>query len=60
MCAHTLFNKNRYRLKNDYYGKEFVEMLDEEDLEELTSPVIIKNALVYAVREDDWFWKSAQ
>lgn len=44
----------------DYYGKEFVEMLDEEDLEELTSPVIIKNALVYAVREDDWFWKSAQ
>lgn len=44
----------------DYYGKEFIEMLDEEDLEELTSPVIIKNALVYAVREDDWFWKSAQ
>lgn len=44
----------------DYYGKEFIEILDEEDLEELTSPVIIKNALVYAVREDDWFWKSAQ
>lgn len=44
----------------DYYGKEFIEMLGEEDLEELTSPVIIKNALVYAVREDDWFWKSAQ
>lgn len=44
----------------DYYGKEFIEMLDEENLEELTSPVIIKNALVYAVREDDWFWKSAQ
>ena len=44
----------------DYYGKEFIEMLDEEELEELTSPVIIKNALVYAVREDDWFWKSAQ
>ena len=44
----------------DYYGKEFIEMLDEEDLEELTSPVIIKNALDYAVREDDWFWKSAQ
>lgn len=44
----------------DYYGKEFIEMLDEEDLEELTSPVIIKNALVYAVREDDWFWKSVQ
>lgn len=44
----------------DYYGKEFIEMLDEEDLEELTSPVIIKNALVYAVREDDWFWKSTQ
>lgn len=44
----------------DYYGKEFIEMLNEEDLEELTSPVIIKNALVYAVREDDWFWKSAQ
>ena len=44
----------------DYYGKEFIDMLDEEDLEELTSPVIIKNALVYAVREDDWFWKSAQ
>ena len=45
---------------DDYYGKEFIDMLDEEDLEELTSPVIIKNALVYAVREDDWFWKSAQ
>lgn len=44
----------------DYYGKEFIEMLDEEDLKELISPVIIKNALVYAVREDDWFWKSAQ
>ena len=44
----------------DYYGKEFIEMLEEEDFEELTSPVIIKNALVYAVREDDWFWKSAQ
>lgn len=44
----------------DYYEKEFIDMLDEEDLEELTSPVIIKNALVYAVREDDWFWKSAQ
>ena len=44
----------------DYYGKEFIDMLDEEDLEELTSPVIIKNALVYAVMEDDWFWKSAQ
>ena len=44
----------------DYYGKEFIEMLDEEDLEELTSPVIIKNALVYAVREDDWFWKSTR
>lgn len=44
----------------DYYGKEFIEMLNEEDLEELTSPVIIKNALVYAVKEDDWFWKSAQ
>lgn len=44
----------------DYYGKEFIEMLDEEDLEELISPVIIKNALVYAVREDDWFWKSTR
>lgn len=44
----------------DYYGKEFIEMLDEENLEELISPVIIKNALVYAVREDDWFWKSTR
>ena len=44
----------------DYYGKGFIEMLDEEDLEDLISPVIIKNALVYAVREDDWLWKSAQ
>lgn len=42
----------------DYYGKDFIEMLEEEDLEELTKPVIIKNALVYAVREGDWFWKS--
>lgn len=44
----------------DYYGKDFIEMLEEEDLEELTKPVIIKNALVYAVREGDWFWKSTQ
>lgn len=43
----------------DYYGKEFIEMLDEEDLEELLKPVIIRNAQVYAVREDDWLWKSA-
>lgn len=42
----------------DYYGKEFIEMLDEEDLEELLKPVIIRNAQVYAVREDDWLWKS--
>ena len=44
----------------DYYGKEFIENLEEEELEELLKPVIIKNALVYAVREDDWFWKSAE
>lgn len=44
----------------DYYGKDFIEMLEEEDLEELTKPVIIKNALVYAVREGDWLWKSTQ
>lgn len=44
----------------DYYGKEFIENLEEEDLEELLKPVIIKNALVYAVREDDWFWKSVE
>lgn len=44
----------------DYYGKEFIENLEEEELEELLKPVIIKNALVYAVREDDWLWKSAE
>lgn len=44
----------------DYYGKEFIENLEEEELEELLKPVIIKNALVYAVREDDWFWKSVE
>ena len=44
----------------DYYGKDFIEMLDEEELKELISPVMIKNALVYAVGEGDWFWKSAQ
>lgn len=44
----------------DYYEKEFIENLEEEDLEELLKPVIIKNALVYAVREDDWFWKSVE
>lgn len=43
----------------DYYGKEFIEMLDEEELRELTSPVMIKNALVYAIGEGDWLWKSA-
>jgi hypothetical protein len=43
----------------DYYGKDFIEMLDEEELRELTSPVMIKNALVYAVGEGDWLWKSA-
>lgn len=44
----------------DYYGKEFIGNLEEEELEELLKPVIIKNALVYAVREDDWFWKSVE
>lgn len=44
----------------DYYGKEFIEHLEEEELEELLKPVIIKNALVYAVKEDDWFWKSVE
>lgn len=44
----------------DYYGKEFIENLEEEELEELLKPVMIKNALVYAVREDDWFWKSVE
>jgi hypothetical protein len=43
----------------DYYGKEFIEALPQEDLEELEKPVIIKNVLVYAPSEGDWMWKSA-
>ena len=44
----------------DYYGKEYIENLENEELEELLKPIVIKNALVYAVREGDWFWKSAE
>ena len=44
----------------DYYGKEYIENLEDEELEELLKPIIIKNALVYAVGEGDWFWKSAE
>jgi hypothetical protein len=45
---------------SDYYGTEFLEELDEETLEDLAKPVIIKNALVYEVAEGDWLWKSAE
>lgn len=43
----------------DYYGKEFIEILEEEDLKELLKPVIIHNAQVYEYREGEWMWKSA-
>lgn len=43
----------------DYYGKDFIEVLEEEDLEELLKPVIIRNAQVYEYKEGDWMWKSA-
>ena len=53
----TIMTKNSM---SDYYGVEFLEELDEETLEDLTKPVIIKNTLVYEVTEGDWLWKSAE
>lgn len=43
----------------DYYGKEYLEMLDEELLEELNKPVIFKKAVVFETSEGEWSWKSA-
>lgn len=44
----------------DYYGdviKELAE-LDEDLVEELTKPVLLKNKLVFEISEGNWTWKS--
>lgn len=44
----------------DYYGdviKELAE-LDEDLIEELTKPVLLKNKLVFEISEGNWTWKS--
>lgn len=42
-----------------YYGKDFLDSLDDEAKQELDTPVLIKKALVYEVTEGNWLWKSA-
>jgi hypothetical protein len=42
-----------------YYGKDFLDSLDDESRQELDTPVLIKKALVYEVTEGNWLWKSA-
>ena len=42
-----------------YYGKDFLDSLDDETKQELDTPVLIKKALVYEVTEGNWLWKSA-
>lgn len=48
---------------SDVYGEEITEILETGDLPdelvaELQKPLVVKNALVYAIQEDDWLWKS--
>ena len=45
----------------DYYGKDLIEeikAIDEDALAVLTQPVIMKNKIVFEVRQGVWVWKS--
>lgn len=55
LVGYTIYTTDKME---DYYGKDFLEELDEEDIEELQKPVVIKNVLVYEIAEGEWVWKS--
>jgi hypothetical protein len=44
----------------DYYGDIITELkeLDEDLVEELTKPVLLKNKIVFEIEEGNWTWKS--
>jgi hypothetical protein len=44
----------------DYYGEVIAELeeLDEDLIEELTKPVLLKNKVVFEIEEGNWTWKS--
>lgn len=44
----------------DYYGDAITELeeLDEDLVEELTKPVLLKNKVVFEISEGNWTWKS--
>ena len=44
----------------EYYGDMIGELkeIDEELLEELTKPVLLKNKIVFEISEGNWTWKS--
>ena len=44
----------------DYYGDVITELeeLDEDLVEELTKPVLLKNKMVFEIEEGNWTWKS--
>jgi hypothetical protein len=46
----------------DYYGDVIAELegLDEDLLDELTKPVLLKNKVVFEISEGNWTWKSAE
>lgn len=46
----------------DYYGDIITELegLDEDLLDELTKPVLLKNKVVFEISEGNWTWKSAE
>jgi hypothetical protein len=46
----------------DYYGDVITELdgLDEDLLDELTKPVLLKNKVVFEISEGNWTWKSAE
>lgn len=58
----TIMTKDKFE---DYYGLHALgnifENSDAEDLiMELAAPMVLKNVLVYEVREGEWMWKSAE
>jgi hypothetical protein len=44
----------------EYYGDIIGELkeIDEELIEELTKPVLLKNKIVFEISEGNWTWKS--
>ena len=44
----------------DYYGEVIAELkeLDEDLIEELTKPVLLKNKVIFEIEEGNWTWKS--